>query len=485
MHNSKQPQRIVVIGGGISGLSAAFYLYKKATEQGKEIQVTIVEANNQLGGKINTLHRDGFVIERGPDSFLARKQPIIDLALDLGIQHQLTGTNPAAKKTYILHRGRLHPMPQGLMLGIPTEIWPFAKTGLLSVAAKCRAMLDFVLPARQSLTDESIGDFLARRLGKQVMERVAEPLLAGIYAGNLRKLSLAATFPQFAAAERKFGSLIRGMRAGKGKTPVGAAHPEQLPADATTAFLTFRGGLVTMVRALERALADAGATFVCGAKVTSIATVASNVAAPYALALANGQTLEADTVIVTTPSFVTASLLERYVDVSVLRDMHNVSVANVVLAYDKQSFPNYPTDGSGFVIPHSEGTSITACTWTSTKWVHSSPQDKVLLRCYVGRRGDEQIVDLPDDQLIANVRTDIRNIMGLEATPLFVEITRLHQSMPQYAVGHVERTKALQAELAHNMPGVYVCGAAFDGVGLPDCIRQGREVATTVLDYTP
>jgi len=471
MRRSGQPDRIVVIGGGISGLSSAFYLQRDARAAGRELELTIVDKAEQLGGKINTLHRDGFVIEKGPDSFLSRKKPIIDLAFDLGIEQELVGTNPGAKKTYILHHGKLHPMPQGLVLGIPTELGPFLKSGLLSSQGKARALLDLLTPARKAEGDESLGDFLSRRLGSEVMERIAEPLLAGIYAGDLRKLSLQATFPQFGAAERKHGSLIQGMRINRGKAPMIAADADKLPDSAQTAFLTFKGGLATMVQALDHALADVKRCL--GVAVESIVTRPEG---DYEVILSDGQRLEADGIIITAPAANAAELLKHHVSVAALEAVRYVSVANVVMAFDKATFGR-EFDGSGFVIPRSEGTTITACTWTSTKWLHSSPDDKVLLRCYVGRSGDEAVVDLPDDQLSDAVRRDIREIMGITAEPLFTEITRLHHSMPQYPVGHVDQVAALRQEMAAQLPGVWVTGAAFDGVGLPDCIRQGREAA--------
>ncbi|MFD0713933.1 protoporphyrinogen oxidase [Paenibacillus sp. GCM10027626] len=471
MRRNGQTDRIVVIGGGISGLSSAFYLLRQAEAAGRKLEMTIVDPADRIGGKINTLHRDGFVIERGPDSFLARKKPIIDLAFDLGIEQQLVGTNPEAKKTYILHQGKLHAMPAGLVLGIPTELEPFMKTEMLSTRAKCRALLDLVMRPRKEESDESLGDFLSRRLGPEVMERIAEPLLAGIYAGDLRKLSLQATFPQFGMAERKHGSLIQGMRLNRGKAPAIAADADKLPPSARTAFLTFSGGLAVMVDALDRALAAVGRKL--GVKAVAINPQSDG---SYEVALGDGETVSADQIVITAPAFHAAELLQPHADVSALQAVRYVSVANVVMAFDKATF-GQRFDGSGFVIPRSEGTSITACTWTSTKWLHTSPDDKVLLRCYVGRSGDEEIVDLPDDKLAEVVRRDIRNIMNITAEPLFTEITRLHRSMPQYPVGHLDNIAALRSQMAERLPGVWVTGAAFDGVGLPDCIRQGREAA--------
>lgn len=516
MRRSRGHDSLVVIGGGISGLSSAFYLLREAKARGRQAHVTIIDPAPRLGGKINTLKRDGFVIERGPDSFLARKQPMIDLARELGIEGELTGTNPEAKKTYILHRGKLHSMPPGLVLGIPTEIAPFAKTSLLTWGGKLRAMMDFVLPSRKETGDESLGGFLERRLGTEVMERIAEPLLAGIYAGDLRKLSLQATFPQFGEAERKRGSLIRGMRASKRAGANTAANPSSLPGAAgKSVFLTFKGGLSTIVLALEEALS--GTERRLGVKAVEIidrmksklpeADSARNgqssladgthaerdagfvgstdqereASSRYEVVLSNGETIEADGIVVTAPAYDAAELLGSHVDTAALEAIRYVSVANVVMAFDKAMFGR-EFDGSGFVVPRSEGMTITACTWTSAKWLHTSPGDKVLLRCYVGRSGDEAIVDLPDDQLAEAVRHDIREVMGITAVPLFTEITRLHRSMPQYPVGHLQHIADMRKKLESELPGVWATGAAFDGVGLPDCIRQGKEAAVRVYE---
>ena len=465
MRSTEAIHRVVIIGGGISGLSSAFYLRREAERKGLAVHVTIVDGADKLGGKINPLKRGGFVIEKGPDSFLARKKPIIDLAAELGLEEELTPTNPNAKKTYIMHRRKLFPMPPGMVLGIPTELGPFMKNGLISWGGKLRAAMDLMLPARPADGDESLGGFLERRVGTEVMRRIAEPLLAGIYAGDLKKLSLQATFPQFAESERKHGSLIRGMLANRKAT-----------AAATTAkakggtFLTFKGGLGSMVEALDKALE--GTERRLGIKVSSIALAESR----YEVLLENGERLPADRIIVTAPAFAAADMLAPLVDSSELRTIRYVSVANVVLAFDKAKF-GLEFDGSGFVVPRSEGLHITACTWTSNKWLHASPGDKVLLRCYVGHSEDQESIKLPDEQLVEAVRKDIRETMGITAEPLFAEITRLNRSMPQYPVGHVDNVKRLRERLAAELPGVWVTGAAFDGVGLPDCIRQGKEAA--------
>ncbi|AJS59455.1 protoporphyrinogen oxidase [Paenibacillus sp. IHBB 10380] len=464
--------KIVIIGGGITGLSAAFYVRKFYREAGIEPRITILEKGLSMGGKIDTLHRDGFIIERGPDSFLARKTAMTDLSNELGLEAELVTTNPEANKTYILHHNKLHPMPSGLVLGIPTEIVPFLKSGLISFGGKVRALMDFVIPPRRSTEDESVGDFIARRLGPEALENVAEPLLAAIYAGETGNLSLQATFPQFGEVEREYGSLIRGMMSGK----------KPLMADTRTAnstILTYRNGLQSLVTALAEQLDDVEQLLNTGASAL-IVKESLEAGSRYIVQLDNGQAIEADDVIITTPNDVTAELLRPHLDVVALDAVNYVSVANVVMAFSKSEVTGL-FDGSEFLVPRKEGRNITSCTWTSTKWLHTSPDDKVLLGCYVGRAGDEQNVELPDDALKELVLKDLKEIVGISAKPIFTEITRLMHSMPQYPIGHLQAIETLRHHLFSSLPGVYLTGAGYEGVGLPDCIKQAKELAMRLV----
>ncbi len=468
-------KKIVIVGGGITGLSTAFYVKKYLREAGLSADVQLVEKSGRLGGKIQTLIRDGFVIEKGPDSFLARKLPIIDLSRELGLEEELTGTNPNAKKTYILHQGKLHRMPQGLVLGIPTEWSPFLKTGLISPAGKARAALDFILPKRTEASDESLGHFLSRRLGREVLENIAEPLLAGIYAGDTFNLSLAATFPQFRAVEQKHRSLILGMMTSRKE---GQALPGLPAAAKNSMFLTYRGGLVTLVNRLKEELSDIQIV----QQGVETLTSQSDGEDGYLLKLDGGETIEADSVVLTLPGPAAGRLLSSVAAAEHFTNLTYVSVANVIMAFNVSDIKQ-PLDGTGFVIPRKEGTTITACTWTSSKWLHSAPPGKVLLRCYVGRSGAEQWVNWSDEELLSKVKADLRKLHGIEAEPLFSEITRLHHSMPQYPVGHVEAIRQFREQMGIEMPGVYAAGAAFEGVGLPDCIRQGRDAAKQAVAH--
>ena len=467
---------IAVVGGGITGLSAAYYARKWLRERRIDAEITILEETNRLGGKIRTLRRDGFTIEQGPDSFIARKTAVLELTKDLGLEHLLVGTNPRAKQNFILHQGRFHPMPPGLMLGIPTQMWPMVKTGLLSPVGKLRAGLDLLLPAKRDEADESLGGFIRRRLGREVLENLTEPLLAGIYAGDTAELSLKATFPQFREMERKHRSLILGLLASK-KQP--APKPrEGLPEAAyNSVFLTLEGGLTVMTDALAAALQEE--RVITGQAVVGLTRQGRR----YQLELSSNERIEADAVILATPAYAAARLLQDQISTAgYLEQIRYVSVANLAFAYRRKEI-QHALNGSGVLIPRGEGRMITAITWTSSKWLHSAPEDQVLLRAYIGRLGDQAWTQLPEEEVRRRVATELRELMGIKAKPLFCEMSSLPASMPQYPVGHVERVEALRAEMQRTIPGVLLCGAGYGGVGIPDCIRQGKEAAEAMLTW--
>lgn len=483
---TRRARKVAVLGGGLTGLSAAFYLAKEAKERGEKIELTVLEGSGRLGGRVNTLRRDGFVIERGPDSFLSRKLPMILLAEELGLTGELTGTNPAAKKTYISRDGKLLPMPEGLVLGVPTDAEKFMQTELVSEQGKLRALKDREFKPGASDGDETVGAFLERHMGAEMVTRIFEPLLAGIYAGDLYGLSLMATFPQFKEMEREYGSLIAGTIEARAKAQAQAAAAgaateggaaSELPASL---FYTFRNGLSTVIEALEQQLRAYGCEICLGARVSGLLKVPED--AGYRLRLNDGSEMEADQVLLALPASVMAKLLAPHIDVSALEEIHYGSVANVVFGYDASSF-DHDLDGSGFLVPRDEGRTITASTWTSAKWLHTAPEGKRLIRCYVGRSGDESGVDLSDDDLTAAVREDLRELMGVAAAPEFVEITRLYRSMPQYPVGHTGAISAFSAELSSRLPGAFAAGVPFGGVGLPDCVAQGRAAAALMREH--
>lgn len=484
---SGRERHVAVVGAGITGLSAAHYLREMGRERGWPIRITLIEAGNRIGGKIRTLRRDGCVIEQGPDSFLARKTPIITLTRELGLIDQLVPVNPAAPAR-ILHRGVLHPMPKGMQLGIPARIGPFLASRLISWPGKARALLDAVLPAGQGDGDESLGAFLGRRLGREVVERIAEPLLAGIYAGHLDELSLLATFPQFRTLEKEHGSLIRGMakarkkqqdarQAGSADSIQGSADEPLPPHLGGAVFLTYRNGLSTLTEALLARLADARLIF--EEPVIQVDGHEGKVR----IRLACGDRLCIDAAVITVPNGQAADMLASLGAATEKIRIPYASVANVVLGFRLSQTAGRKDTGSGFVVPVNEGLAITACTVTSVKWPHIAPEDWLLVRCYVGREGDLRGVTWSDDELIRAVRRDLQRTLGLAAAPVFAEITRWPQAMPQYRVGHVENIAAFRETLKARMPGVAVAGAGFAGIGLPDCIAQGRQAAEEIMAH--
>ena len=467
---TEDKRKVVIIGGGIAGLTSAFYLQKTIQENDLPIEIQIVESSHRLGGKMQTVLRDGFTIERGPDSFLARKTSIIRLAKEVGMDDKLVPNSTG--KSYVLVNEKLHSMPGGSIMGVPTEIGPFITTGLFSVPGKLRAAADFILPRSESGKDQSLGQFFRRRLGDEVVENLIEPLLSGIYAGDIDQLSLMSTFPQFYEVEQKYRSLIMGM---KKMTP---SQPKQSDSKDKKkgGFLTFKTGLQSFAEAIEAKLNPK--SILKGHRVDKITK--SN--QKYEIYLNNGETIKADCIIAATPHMVTQTMFSDYSFFDPFKSIPSTSVATVALAFPEEAIKT-EIDGTGFVVSRNSDYSITACTWTHKKWEHSTPKGKVLLRCYVGRAGDETIVDLSDDQIIKIVLDDLMKTMDITMNPDFAIVSRWKNAMPQYTVGHKQRLATILEQVKTELPGVFLAGASYGGVGVPDCIDQGELAVQNVLDY--
>ncbi|MFZ4451874.1 protoporphyrinogen oxidase [Salibacterium aidingense] len=459
--------KTAIIGGGITGLSAAYYLQKEIMANQLDMEYHLFEKEPQLGGKIQTDYYNGFVIEKGPDSFLARKESASRLAKEVGMEHELIANNTG--QAYILKDQHLHPIPEGAVMGIPTKLGPFLTTGLFSITGKLRAAADLLLPRSKAGADQGLGIFFRRRLGSEVVDHLIDPLLSGIYAGNIDRLSLQATFPQFFEVEQRYRSLILGMR---------AARPSVRPGQGQKkgGFLTFTKGLQSFVDGIENHL-DEDAVH----KNKSLKKI-SREQGQYRLEFADGQTQWFDKVIMTSPHHVTAALLEDDPEVQEqLSSISATSVATVAMAFDESQISN-DMDGTGFVVSKKSGYTITACTWTHRKWTHAAPEGKALLRCYVGKPGGEDIVDKSDDVIIKAVLEDLNQIMRIEGRPEYHQITRWHHAMPQYEVEHYKKMEMINNHLKKEFPGVYTAGAAFEGIGLPDCVAQGEQVVQQLIN---
>jgi len=390
---------VVIAGGGIAGLATAYYLQQKARQEDVAVTYSLVDSGPVFGGKILTEVTDGFVVEGGPDSFITQKPAALRLCRELGLEDRLIGTNDSRRKVYVLDGGRLQALPDGVMLVVPTKFTPFALSPLISPLGKVRMGMDLFIPARRDGADESLADFIRRRLGQEALDKIAEPLMAGIHVADPERLSVTSTFPRFVDLEQKHGSLIKGMLAQKARAAGVSANGS---GRALSVFMTLRGGLREMVEALAARL---DGQLLLGRQIVALERVTEDSAGEtgggYLLSLADGRVLRADAVVLAIPSFTAAQLVEP-LDPTLaaqLAAIRYVSTATISLGFRRNEF-EHPLDGSGFVVSAREKSRLMACTWTSTKFSHRAPAEHVLVRGFVGGPHREHLVDLPDDSLV-------------------------------------------------------------------------------------
>jgi protoporphyrinogen/coproporphyrinogen III oxidase len=484
--------RVAIIGGGISGLTAL----EQITREDPAVQVTLLEASPRLGGHIRTEREGGFLMEAGPDVILAAKPAALELAGRVGLGDRLHGTNPAVKGSYILSGTRLLPMPDGLTGLVPSRFAPFATTPLVSPLGKLRVGMEYFIPAQRNAPDESIESFVTRRLGREMYERLVEPLLSGISAGDGAKLSMEAMFPQLRAYERDHGGLVKGMLAAKRKqramkkaaAAAGTAAPGAPPRQPAFGFISLPGGLEELVEGIQREVrrrdpAGRNAIIRTGARVERVERLgAGDAGTPeFAVTLANGERLLVDAVILATPAYQSAAFI-RPVDeelASALRGIEYASTVTISVAYPEAAVPR-PLDASGYVVPRVLGRPVLACTWVSSKFEGRSPAGHALFRLFLGGAGRGSFVDRSDEELLTIVRDEMREVMAITSEPELVRVNRFDRAMPQYHVGHLERTARIRM-LAGRTPGVAIAGAAIGGVGIPDCVKSGVRAAQDVL----
>ena len=458
--------RIVIIGGGISGLAAAHHVL----ELDPTAQVTILEASSRLGGTIHTEHRDGFLLERGPDSFISEKPQAIALAKRLGLESQLIQTNEEYRRSFIVRDGRLRAVPEGFQLMAPSRMWPFITSDIFSLAGKARMAADLLLPRKSAngSSDESLASFVRRRLGEEALARMAQPMVGGIYTADPETLSLRATLPRFLDMEQKHRSLILAMlRQGRAqKTGTSGAR--------YSLFVSFERGMQVLVDALTQIKAD-----------LRVKTRAQRLSFDqgWVITTDKDEQIEADAVCLAVPAYVAASLLSD-TDARLaekLRAIKYASTATINFGYRRAAI-KHPLNGFGFVVPFIEKRSLIACTFSSVKFSGRAPQDHVLLRAFAGGALQPEMFALDESEMSRRVEADLRELLGISEDPRFIEVAKWERSMPQYEVGHLDRVSEIE-KLASELPELTLAGNAYRGAGIPDCIRSGEAAAESLLNH--
>jgi oxygen-dependent protoporphyrinogen oxidase len=466
----QQPVKIVIVGGGISGLATAYYLQKEAQQQGWQIHTTVVEKEVQLGGKIATRLQDGFVFEGGPESFVTRKPEAWALCHELGLADRLVGTTRPGKN-YVLRNGRPAIVPSG-----PGS---FLSTPLLSARGKLRLLKEPFVQPRTESTDESLGSFLRRRLGDEMVENVVQPAIGSVYLGDVDQMSVQVSFGRFAEMEQQHGSLVKGMFAlMKEKRAERQASGEPRPAKKP-AFATLQGGLMDMVNTLA---AQIEGEILLETAVSALHHTLTH-AHTYELALSNGRMLRADAVILATPTFVMADLLQGLVATAVTNQLRAIPynpVTTVNIAFNRSDIAD-PFDGFGVVVPQSETSQLLAIEGMSAKFPHRAPENQFVLRVFVGGQAQPDLANLPKAEIISLVRQELAQTFGITADPTQVHVQRWLPANPQPPVGHLAMIAQIERTLTAQLPQLYLTGAGLRGQGIPDCIRQSRDLVAQIM----
>jgi oxygen-dependent protoporphyrinogen oxidase len=453
----------VVVGGGISGLATAWELNRRSTEAGTDLAITVLESAESFGGKIATSRVGGLVVEAGADSFLSSKPWGLELCGQLRLSGRLVEPRPGGA-TFVYSRGRLRPLPEGLLAGAPRP-GALVRSGLLSPAGLGRLALEVAVPARRDGDEESVAAFFRRRMGPEACQRLMEPLLAGIHAGDAEQLSLTATFPAFVEMEVRSGSLVRAALKARGNRP------------GRSPFVSLAGGMSELVDALVAELRSAGVDLRCGQPVTAL-----RVGDPaYEVLAGPGPALRTDVVVLATPAPVAAELLGSLCPsaAALAGSIPHASTATVSLAFDAGAATG-KVKGYGFVVPRAERRHLLAATFSSSKWTGRASPGTVLVRGYVGGAGREAVLERDDDALARLVQQELSEMAGIAGPPRHVEVHRFPRAVPQYNLGHMDRVAGLESVL-RVCPGMFVTGASYRGVGIPDCIHAAGATASAVL----
>ncbi len=474
MTNALNRKQAIVIGGGITGLTACYRLITESKKRGIPLDVKLLEASERVGGVIRTSKQDGFIIEHGPDAFLSVKPWAKALCEELGIEDQLIGTNPKERRSFVLRKGKLYPVPEGFYMMAPASLWPFVKTPIFSWLGKLRMGLDLFIP-RGKDDDESVEHFVKRRLGKEAFTRLAQPMIGGVYTTDAKDLSLKATMPQFIEMEREYGSIIKALIARKKKSQqsVGSTSGPRY-----SLFLSFESGMQTLIDALVECLPDS--CIQLGSQVNRVEN--SPDGEGWRVHLNNQERMDTDLVCVALPAWCSATLVETVAPelAKQLVSIPYASSATINLAFRREEVA-HPLDGMGFVVPTGEGRSILGCSFSHVKFEGRVPAGYVLLRSFMADVFHAALFNQSESELIESVLGDLRELLGIKGTPTFATVSKHSKAMAQYHVGHLDVVSQIEA-YSRKLRGFALAGNAYRGRGIPDCINSGEEAAQILLD---
>jgi len=469
-------KRIAVIGGGIAGLAAAYRLCELQKEKSLDLEVILFEAGARLGGSIATEKIDDFLIEAGPDSFITEKPAALQLCQRLGLTPRLVSTQSANQKIHVVRSGKLVELPEGFFLLAPTQLGSFLGTSLFSWPGKLRMAAELFLPRGENDGDESLGSFVRRRFGREALERVAQPLVGGIYASDPEQLSLTATMPRFKDLERQYRSVTYGMWSAQRAR---AQNRESGSGARWSLFVTLEGGMQELVDALAKQLAKNSVRLNSAAEKLSEDKTTSG----WRLELKTGEVVAADAVVLATPAFQTSAILKTLASdaANELGRISYASTATISLAYRRENLSRLPKS-FGFVVPAIENRKIMACTFSSLKYPGRAPEGHVLLRAFIGGSLQPELFKQDDESMENNVRNELAKLLGVTAKPLLSRIWRHANSMPQYHIGHIERIKKIE-NLLGRFSNLTLAGSAYHGVGISDCVSTGKKAAESLVSY--
>ncbi len=456
---------VVVIGGGITGLSTAYYLQKNMQNNNLEVNIVLVEANDRLGGKIRTLHEGDFTMESGADSIVTRKTNVAPLIEELGLEDEVVYN--ATGISFIYTEGKLKQIPKDSIFGIPLSIESLAKTELISAEGKVEALKDLYTPNDKFTKDDSVGDFLEAFFGKELVEKQISPVLSGVYSGNLDDLTIASTLPYLIDYKNEYGSIIQGLSANKAK----------FQGNGDKKFMSFKGGVSALIDAMEQYLSDT--EIIKGIHAERVEKQGDQ----YRVTLVNGRSLDADMVVLGTMHSTAKALLQDEVLNEDFNQLFNSSLISVYLGFDIPD-SQLPADGTGFITANSNDVKCNACTWTSRKWEHTSEHQRLLVRLFYKSSGPhyDTLIKLSEEELQKVALEDIQISLGITGQPITYDVTKWHNTMPNYHIRHHQIVESLEKKMASHYPNVILAGCSYYGVGIPDCIANGEKTAAIIME---